>query len=102
VKNSIEFEILSLGYHSLTHSINKFEQIIRTEKLFIDLEPPNEIAQRQLLLIAKVLQNLANMTTNKKEPFMSNMEEFVKRNTPKIRQFYRNLLVKIQSNIILK
>jgi hypothetical protein len=25
---------------------------------------------------------------------MSNMEDFIKRNTPKIRQFYRNLLVK--------
>jgi len=55
-------------------------------------EPPNQIAQRQLLLIAKVLQNLANMTLSKKEPYMSNLEDFIKRNIPKIRQFYANLL----------
>jgi hypothetical protein len=55
--------------------------------------PPNTVAQRQLVLIGKVLQNLANMTTlGAKEQFMTNFEDFMHRNVPKMRQLYTALL----------
>jgi hypothetical protein len=55
--------------------------------------PPNTVAQRQLVLIGKVLQNLANMTTlGAKEQFMTNFEDFMHRNVPKMRQLYTTLL----------
>eukprot|EP00029_Vermamoeba_vermiformis_P012681 TRINITY_DN757_c0_g1_i3.p1 TRINITY_DN757_c0_g1~~TRINITY_DN757_c0_g1_i3.p1 ORF type:complete len:1533 (-),score=248.89 TRINITY_DN757_c0_g1_i3:102-4700(-) len=55
--------------------------------------PPNTVAQRQLVLIGKVLQNLANMTTlGAKEQFMTNFEDFMQRNIPKMRQLYAVLL----------
>ncbi len=55
--------------------------------------PPNTVAQRQLVLIGKVLQNLANMTTlGAKEQFMTNFEDFMQRNIPKIKQLYAALL----------
>lgn len=56
-------------------------------------ENPNNIAQRQLVLIAKVLQNLANMTKDvTKEKFMQELREFTERNIPKLKQFYLVLL----------
>jgi len=55
-------------------------------------QPPNQVAQRQLVLIAKVLQSLANMATSKKEQFMENMADFMERNIPKMKQFYDSLL----------
>jgi len=55
--------------------------------------PPNTVAQRQLVLIGKVLQNLANMTTlGAKEQVMNNFEDFMQRNIPKMRQLYMALL----------
>jgi hypothetical protein len=55
-------------------------------------EPPNAIAQRQLVLIAKVLQNLANLANTKKEAFMESMLDFIDRNKPKMIQYYKSLL----------
>jgi phosphoglycerate-specific signal transduction histidine kinase len=55
--------------------------------------PPNQVAQRQLVLIAKVLQNLANMSTGVgKEEFMHNFDDFMNRNVPKIKVLYKSLL----------
>lgn len=57
---------------------------------------PNEVVQRQLVLIAKVLQNLANMASvNTKEQYMEKVADFVDRNIPKIKNFYTSLLVRI-------
>jgi hypothetical protein len=54
---------------------------------------PNEVVQRQLVLIAKVLQNLANMASvNTKEQYMEKVADFVDRNIPKIKSFYTSLL----------
>jgi hypothetical protein len=58
------------------------------------IEPPNQVAQRQLVLIAKVLQSLANMANTKKEQFMDNMSDFLEKNIPKMKQFYDILLVR--------
>ena len=57
------------------------------------LEAPNQVAQRQLVLIAKVLQTLANMATNNKEAYMENLSDFMNRNKPKVAEFYRSILV---------
>jgi hypothetical protein len=54
--------------------------------------PPNAVAQRQLVLIAKVLQNLANMSHQTKEKFMQKLRDFINRNVPKMRHFYNALL----------
>eukprot|EP01122_Echinamoeba_exundans_P015110 TRINITY_DN703_c0_g1_i2.p1 TRINITY_DN703_c0_g1~~TRINITY_DN703_c0_g1_i2.p1 ORF type:complete len:1930 (-),score=307.00 TRINITY_DN703_c0_g1_i2:3006-8795(-) len=55
--------------------------------------PPNESCQRQLVLIGKVIQNLANMTMpGAKEQFMQQLSDFFSRNIPKMRQFYNDLL----------
>ncbi|KAL6078843.1 Ras GTPase activating protein ira2 [Balamuthia mandrillaris] len=50
-------------------------------------------AQRQLLLITKVLQNLANNTLpGKKEQHMKNLNDFITENQPALRQFYNELI----------
>jgi neurofibromin 1 len=55
--------------------------------------PPNEIAQRQLVLIGKVIQSLANLQLpGAKEEFMLSMNDFMTRNLPKMKQFYIDLL----------
>eukprot|EP00029_Vermamoeba_vermiformis_P008690 TRINITY_DN413_c0_g1_i2.p1 TRINITY_DN413_c0_g1~~TRINITY_DN413_c0_g1_i2.p1 ORF type:complete len:1681 (-),score=270.20 TRINITY_DN413_c0_g1_i2:53-5059(-) len=56
------------------------------------LEAPNQVAQRQLVLIAKVLQTLANMATNNKEAYMENLSDFINRNKLKVAEFYRSIL----------
>jgi len=46
---------------------------------------PNDSLQRQLILLGKVLQNLANgVLFGKKEPFMISMNEFISNNLPAI------------------
>eukprot|EP01130_Rhizamoeba_saxonica_P007421 TRINITY_DN3003_c0_g2_i1.p1 TRINITY_DN3003_c0_g2~~TRINITY_DN3003_c0_g2_i1.p1 ORF type:complete len:1830 (+),score=358.39 TRINITY_DN3003_c0_g2_i1:36-5492(+) len=56
-------------------------------------EPPNQDAQRQLVLISKVLQCVANMTTpGKKEEYMDFMNPFITKNIPKIVDFYTTLM----------
>ena len=55
--------------------------------------PPNQRCQRQLVLIAKVLQHVANMATVTKESFMLELTDFVNKNIPKVKGFYGELLV---------
>ncbi len=59
------------------------------------------MAQRQLVLIAKVLQNLANLANTKKEAFMESMLDFIERNKPKMIHYYKSLLVSIIGNLLL-
>jgi hypothetical protein len=55
--------------------------------------PPNERAQRQLVLIGKVIQSLANMQMpGQKEVFMQSLNDFFIRNIPKMKDFYLGLL----------
>lgn len=56
--------------------------------------PPNQRCQRQLVLIAKVLQHVANMATVTKESFMLELTDFVNKNIPKVKGFYGELLVR--------
>jgi hypothetical protein len=55
--------------------------------------PPNAVSQRQLVLIGKVIQNLANMTMpGAKETFMQELNDFFSRNIPKMKLFYTEIL----------
>jgi hypothetical protein len=88
--------------HFLPHYCEVKETVFQSKNLHFDafclfLEPPNQVAQRQLVLIAKVLQSLANMANTKKEQFMDNMSDFLEKNIPKMKQFYDNLLVHFTS-----
>ena len=54
--------------------------------------PPNESTQRQLILIAKVIQSIANMQTQtQKEEYMEKMGSFINKSIPRIQRFYDNL-----------
>jgi hypothetical protein len=54
--------------------------------------PPNETTQRQLVLITKVIQSIANMQPpGKKEQYMEVMGSFIETSIPRIRQFYDHL-----------
>lgn len=55
-------------------------------------QPPNETTQRQLVLIAKVIQSIANMQEpGKKEEYMMVMSSFITTSIPRIVKFYDNL-----------
>lgn len=56
-------------------------------------EPPCEKTQRTLILVSKVIQNIANMTMPKKEPFMLALSSFIGRSIPKVKGFYNKLVV---------
>jgi hypothetical protein len=47
------------------------------------------------VLIAKVLQHVANMATVTKEAFMGELTDFVNKNIPKVKGFYGELLVSL-------
>ena len=54
--------------------------------------PPNQITQRQLVLITKVIQTIANMQEpGKKEEYMAALSDFIVASIPKIVTFYDNL-----------
>lgn len=51
--------------------------------------PPNTLTQRQLVLISKVLQSLANMALpGKKEKYMTLLLDFIESGIPKMGKFY--------------
>jgi len=55
---------------------------------------PSKNARRSLVLITKVLQNLANeIVFGKKESYMLKMNDFITTNIPKLTQFYQRLLL---------
>jgi hypothetical protein len=54
--------------------------------------PPNPIAQRQLILIAKLLQALANMSQRRENKFMETMFEFIDKNVQKMKELYDDVL----------
>ena len=61
---------------------------------YFPIAPPNAMAQRQLILIAKVMQNLANDTLpGKKEGYMERLNEFITSNQNHLRGFYADLNV---------
>lgn len=54
-----------------------------------------------MILIAKVLQNMANLATmSHKETFMKDLEGFMTKNQPKFVDLYQNLLVRYNYDII--
>lgn len=60
---------------------------------------PVEGAQRQLILISKVLQSLANLAIpGNKEDYMKTLNDFVGNNMDKMRSFYDDLRQPVDSN----
>lgn len=56
-------------------------------------EPPSDKVQRQLILVSKILQNLANgIQFGKKEEFMKKMNEFIETNIEKLQEFLEQLV----------
>jgi hypothetical protein len=54
--------------------------------------PPNTVTQRQLVLISKVIQSIANMQPpGKKEEYMNALTDFINQAIPRIIKFYDNL-----------
>lgn len=54
--------------------------------------PPNTLTQRQLVLISKTLQCLANMTVpGKKEKYMERLSDFISNGIPKVIKFYEQI-----------
>jgi len=59
-------------------------------------EPPGENAQRYLVLLSKVLQNLANNTLpGNKEDYMQKMNEFILNNQKPLRDFFDKLVAEV-------
>jgi len=54
-------------------------------------EPPSQITQRQLVLVAKILQSIANMANTGKEDFLKYCEKFIVTSIPKVKEFYQSL-----------
>jgi len=65
--------------------------LIAPESFGLLKEPPSKEARRALTLIAKVLQNLANNVTFKKEAYMLDLNSFVEQNQAKMLNFYKDL-----------
>lgn len=54
--------------------------------------PPNETTQRQLVLISKVIQSLANMQMpGRKESYMESMSDFIEKNMGSVVKFYQDM-----------
>jgi len=55
-------------------------------------DPPTPTSQRQLILISKVLQSIANMSLpGNKEPFMQSMHGYIEKKIPVVKSFYDEL-----------
>ena len=55
-------------------------------------DPPNETTQRQLVLISKVIQSLANMQMpGRKETYMESMSDFIEKNMGAVVKFYQDM-----------
>jgi len=60
----------------------------------LTLVPPNDFTQRNLVLLAKVLQNLANESEfGSKEPYMVKLNEFVTENISALHKFFDEIMV---------
>eukprot|EP01130_Rhizamoeba_saxonica_P015853 TRINITY_DN7193_c0_g1_i1.p1 TRINITY_DN7193_c0_g1~~TRINITY_DN7193_c0_g1_i1.p1 ORF type:complete len:1667 (+),score=361.12 TRINITY_DN7193_c0_g1_i1:509-5509(+) len=56
-------------------------------------DPPSDPTQRQLILISKILQSIANMALpGKKETYLEFMTHFIEENIPKVEDFYVEIM----------
>jgi hypothetical protein len=56
-------------------------------------DPAHQVAQRQLILVSKVLQNLANDTLpGAKEAYMEQLNQFIITNKPMLELFYSRIV----------
>jgi len=57
------------------------------------VEAPPQVTQRKLVLISKVIQSIANLSTpGKKEEHMRFMESFILKNIERVKKFYDDIL----------
>eukprot|EP00178_Gracilaria_changii_P010544 TRINITY_DN30683_c0_g1_i1.p1 TRINITY_DN30683_c0_g1~~TRINITY_DN30683_c0_g1_i1.p1 ORF type:complete len:882 (-),score=130.54 TRINITY_DN30683_c0_g1_i1:64-2553(-) len=62
-------------------------------------DAPSSSTRRLLILITKSLQNLANdVEFGSKEPYMSNMNDFINENRGKLHDFYEKIILKPSEN----
>lgn len=58
------------------------------------IDPPNDATQRKLVLLSKVLQNLANgIHFGVKEEYMRNLNDFITENLPILHKFFDEISV---------
>lgn len=63
------------------------------------LDPPTPGLRRTLILISKVIQNLANeLEFGDKEAYMMPMNVFIQQNIPRMKEFLTNLSAVVQPN----
>jgi len=68
--------------------------LISPHSYFLCREPPDSETQRQLLLVAKVLQNLSNnVQFGKKEEYMTPLNSFIEDNSNKMLEFLDKISV---------
>jgi neurofibromin 1 len=88
--NSKEISAKAVGSHLLLRLINP--AIITPEAFGVTPSPPSERARRQLLLVTKVLQNLANnVRFGSKEQHMTPMNSFLDQNQDSFNEFLLSL-----------
>jgi len=65
----------------------------------LSTEPPNDVAQRYLVLVSKILQNLVNGTLpGHKENFMENLNEFILSNRDTLQATFDRLTLNTENN----
>lgn len=70
--------------------------IISPASVDIELPLDNPAMQRGLVLITKIIQNLANNILFGKEAFMTNMNTFLSKNIMPVTRFLSDVLVRMQ------
>jgi len=91
--------ILSPSLFGITHGKLQKQKFTYNFSLFLNdiSEYPNEKTARNLTLVAKTLQTLANFTRFQgKENFMEFLNDFVEREAPAMKNFLRHISVRFK------
>eukprot|EP01114_Cavostelium_apophysatum_P012697 TRINITY_DN2900_c0_g1_i3.p1 TRINITY_DN2900_c0_g1~~TRINITY_DN2900_c0_g1_i3.p1 ORF type:complete len:791 (-),score=205.27 TRINITY_DN2900_c0_g1_i3:16-2388(-) len=68
--------------------------LISPHSYYLCKDPPDSETQRQLLLVAKVLQNLSNgVQFGRKEEYMAPLNSFIQDNGPKMQKFFDEVTI---------
>ena len=81
----------SIGAFLILRAINP--SLVSPAVYALTNEPPKKSAQKDLMNISRILQNLANETSpSEKQPFLSAFDDFVETETTQMREFYKNII----------
>lgn len=67
----------------------------------IDIDLPNESLRRGLMIIAKIIQNLANNVLFGKEPHMKRLNDYLAGNIKVVTQFFSIIVVGIRYLVLV-